>query len=82
MTIIMAVRQNSAMLRITNHTKPVKVGEKLLEDLENIMIERVKKGIDRKMRSLREMIDLIPHHSAWESIKKDMLAFKFPERKT
>ena len=50
-----------------------RIGDKFLSELEEIKAERIKKGVDKKKRSIKKLTNLITRHRDWVKIKEDTI---------
>ncbi len=53
--------------------KVIKADLKFVEEIEDIKVERIKRGKDRKEKSSKRITAAIRRHSLWDKIKKDII---------
>jgi len=58
------------------HGRISRVDEDFLEEMEDIKLERIKKGIERGMISDRRITNAIARHPKWKEIKSDIIRAK------
>ena len=54
-------------------SKLIRVDEDFKNVLKDISLERIKKGIDKEIKSTKRLTKAILRHSDWKNIKKDLL---------
>ncbi len=53
-----------------------RIDEDFLEELEDIKIERIKRGVERGMISNRRITNAIIRHQDWDKMKDDIINAK------
>lgn len=50
-----------------------RIGKKFSDEVEEIRKERMKRGLDKKKRSVGFLTNVITHHDSWKDIKEDTI---------
>jgi len=59
----------------------MRVDENFYDELKDLKIDRIKKDIDKELKSDRRLTEAIIRHHSWKEIKKDILLSPLPKRK-
>ncbi len=62
-------------------SKIMRTGINFNGEIESIKIERIKKGMDKMIKSDTNITSIIPKHKLWPKMKEDIININFKEIK-
>lgn len=57
-----------------------RIGDNFKKEIDNINKERIKRGIDKRNKSVRKITDLITRHNSWPIIKEEIINLDMREQ--
>ncbi len=66
---------------MSNGDQTMRASGAFLEEIEDIQVQRIKNGKDKKIRTVRRITDAIVRHSFWKRIKEDIIDHTLKDKK-